>query len=140
MSADLVTVTRDFIDAGGTPTGKPGCYAWTNAQHRILGTFPPRRGWIEKAIGRQITPEAADAFLTIARRKKGISKKEKRTRNVALRSVAWTMQEPATNATPIRPAGDASPWLCGDDIACPLCHGDELGRLSCLLCDRANKS
>jgi hypothetical protein len=140
-AAVYVTVTRELINSGGTPTGRPGGFAWTNAQHRILGTYPPRRGWLQKAIGRQITPEAAKAFLTIARRQKGISKKQKRKRNAALRSLAWTLQEPTAEAEYPNPniyGGDTPPWADIDcDTACPICHGDALGRLNCPLCSVA---
>jgi hypothetical protein len=142
-TAAYVTVTREFINSGGTPTGRLGSYAWTNAQHRILGTFPPRRGWIETAIGRRITPEAADAFKTIARRPRGLSKKQKRQRNAALRSVAWTMQAPIESAKSALSADAAHtpPWIDdATDTACPICRGDDLGRLNCPLCSAAHRA
>jgi hypothetical protein len=142
----FITVTREFINSGGTPTGRLGGFAWTNAQHKILGTFPPRRGWMDKAIGRKITPEAADAFMTIAKRPKGLSRKARHQRNAALRSVAWKMQEPASDkyAQVVNYGADVPPWAdlatvlaAHEDTACPICHGDDLGRLNCPLCSPA---
>jgi hypothetical protein len=52
-------ITRDLIERGRGENG-----AWTRAQLHLLGiAWPPERGWIDRVIDREISEEAAQAFL-----------------------------------------------------------------------------
>jgi hypothetical protein len=92
---------------------------------------------MDKAIGRKISRDAADAFMTIARRPKGLSKKARRSRNAALRSVAWTLREPLDDGAKYAQPVNYGAVAAAQDTACPICRGDDLGRLNCPLCTAA---
>ena len=52
-------ITRQFINDNKTRKG-----AWTKKQFEALGiTYPPRKGWINEMIGKEITPEQAGLFI-----------------------------------------------------------------------------
>jgi 5-methylcytosine-specific restriction endonuclease McrA len=54
-----VVITREFIEKNKSSRG-----GWNNSQLVMLGeSWPPKRGWLEKAIGREISDEAAANFV-----------------------------------------------------------------------------
>ena len=68
----MKTVTREWIEANKTKAG-----GWRNAQLVQLGeSWPPRHGWIERAVGKQISDEAYAAFEFLAG--KTLSRSERR--------------------------------------------------------------
>jgi hypothetical protein len=97
MSADMVEITAELITQGMTGPG-----GWIAEQLKVIGAWPTRSGWRQRAIGRKITKAEAEAF--IAGRKLG----DNDTR--------------AKRRARIRAA------LAGD-TACPLCHGSKRASL-----------
>ena len=73
-------LTRSYIKSHRTKRG-----AWTRVQIEALGlTWPPRKGWIKKIVGQEITEENKLKFedgknITAADRKK-LSSKTKNTK------------------------------------------------------------
>ena len=52
-------ITESLLAAGKSIRG-----GWTRKQMELLGeTWPPERGWREKAVGREISPDDAEKFL-----------------------------------------------------------------------------
>lgn len=147
----FVVVTRQLIDAAGTS----GC-GFTNKQIAILdGPGRPQQGWRQRAIGKRLSYERGYDLLFQARRPKHRpkpgSQEEARAlaiidacaetprREAALRQPEEIKRETRDDIRAIarsmqEPLSDTPPWIDGDDTACPLCHGDDLGRLSCQLC------
>lgn len=59
----MLTLTHELIESGMTPRG-----AWTRAQLAVLGvSWPPRRGWKEALVGKQLSESAYGLFLEAAR-------------------------------------------------------------------------
>lgn len=54
-------VTREFLDSHKTNRG-----SWTTSQINVLGTC--RKGWLSRAIGKEITDEQAADFIRFANR------------------------------------------------------------------------
>jgi hypothetical protein len=56
----IMKITRQFILENRTPRG-----AWTRLQIEALGIeWPPQQGWIEAAIGRELTADQVHQFKT----------------------------------------------------------------------------
>lgn len=52
-------ITKEFIMDNRTKRG-----AWTSAQIKALGlSYPPRKGWINKLTGREISEVQAERFI-----------------------------------------------------------------------------
>lgn len=69
----MVVVTKEFIESGETGAG-----GYKKAQLAILGvSWPPRQGWKNRAVGREITDEDAAAYLRL----KGAVRKRSDGRN-----------------------------------------------------------
>lgn len=55
-----IVITREFIVRGRYKTS-----GWTKRQLAAVGVdWPPKHGWIDRIIGREISPEKAHEFLT----------------------------------------------------------------------------
>jgi len=58
-------ITRQFIMDNRTPRG-----SWTQAQIEALGiAWPPRQGWIDTVIGRELTEAQARQFQNTTTKK-----------------------------------------------------------------------
>lgn len=69
--ASMKTVTREWLDENKTSRG-----GWTNAQLVQLGEpWPPRKGWMNRALGKEISDDAAAEFARLSRYRQ---KKEER--------------------------------------------------------------
>lgn len=58
----MTTLTRELIEAGGTPTGFNGAHAWNKKQMKILGSSH-QKGWIDRLIGREIPDKTYMEFI-----------------------------------------------------------------------------
>jgi hypothetical protein len=154
----FITVTPGLLEAAATR----GC-GFTDRQIAILdGRGKPKQGWRQRAIGKRLSYERGHELLFAARRPKqrpkpGSQEESRalalldscadppRLRQTALRSTAMMMREPISDIPdPSRcDDGDVPPWAdlasiddatAGEDTACPVFHGDDLGRLNCQLC------
>lgn len=55
----MVKLTKEFIQQHKTDYG-----GWTKAQIEALGLkWPPRHGWQERLVGKEISAEAAQRFI-----------------------------------------------------------------------------
>ena len=54
-----MVITKEFIFSHTTPKG-----AWTRTQLAAIGVkWPPPRGWIDRAVGREITEAQRGVFV-----------------------------------------------------------------------------
>lgn len=54
-----VILTKEFIEGNRSSSG-----GWNNSQLVMIGeSWPPKRGWLKRAIGREISDEAAQKFI-----------------------------------------------------------------------------
>jgi hypothetical protein len=110
MSADMVEITAELITQGMTGPG-----GWIAEQLKVIGAWPARSGWRQRAIGRKITKAEAEAF--IAGRKLG-DNDTKAKRRARIRA--------ALSAQLVAPRLEPTPAIrLADDTACPLCHGSK---------------
>jgi 5-methylcytosine-specific restriction endonuclease McrA len=70
-------IDREFIEKYKTKRG-----GWTNAQCKALGdTWPPRKGWIERAIKRDHTQADIDNFVLYADRSETVKSRAHERKN-----------------------------------------------------------
>lgn len=84
-------VTREFIIENCSTNG-----GWNNSQILMLGEdWPPRKGWIERAIGTEISDESARLFIEYGKRR------PKRKERIEIRKEAIRIRQLAPKPKPV---------------------------------------
>lgn len=81
-------ITWEWLSSGGTPSGETG-FAWNAKQLALLGIkWPPKRGWVNLVLGREIDDKMAARFITLNPKKALEARQTEKTRCRAIYRLA----------------------------------------------------
>lgn len=94
-------VTRGWLDKGKSDRG-----GWNRSQLVLLGeSWPPKAGWVQRVIGREITDEDALMFEQFGKVRQ--TRKQRRLSREASKVLAQNLKAQAHKATPVNVSSDA---------------------------------
>jgi hypothetical protein len=67
--ASMTILTKELIEAGGTPIGINNAYSWKHNQTQFLtGVCRPSSGWVDRLVGVEIPDEDYHKFILMNRK------------------------------------------------------------------------
>lgn len=75
MSGEMVVIDEALLRDGATWTSGQASAGWNSHQLRLIGAWPPVKGWKNRVLGSMIPRETAAQFVAL----RGLTPAERRT-------------------------------------------------------------
>jgi 5-methylcytosine-specific restriction endonuclease McrA len=114
-------ITREFIEQHRTKRS-----GYTYSQIEALGeTWPPKKGWIDRSIERELTPEAVALFVRMASREDSLaSRRERRKQHKKAEKSAYKATQVAALERKLQAAKNPAKVKKAPKLAVPAYGGD----------------